>query len=99
MSNELMRYMQGDVQPSKRDREVAERAKSIYDEVRLAAFKADAPLVLAGHIMEGVKSLDNHRRELAKDDPVTNALLADIEQEALTQVKRIQRGLFNDWGL
>lgn len=99
MSSELMQYMQGTVAPAKQDREVIQQAKKIHDEVRLSAFKADGALALAGHIMEGVVGLDNHRRQLAGNDPVTTALLADIEQEAINSVKRIQRDLTSGWGL
>lgn len=99
MSDELMRYTSGEARVVRRDRAVAARAKSIHDEVRLAAFKADGALALAGHVMEGVVALDTHRRMLAGDDPVTTALLADIEQQALFSVKKIQANLYNDWGL
>lgn len=99
MSDELMRYMHRDARPARYDRAVAARAKPIHDEVRLSAFKADGALALAGHIMEGVVSLDMHRRMLAGNDPVTNRLLADIEQQALFSVRQIQANLYNGWGL
>jgi hypothetical protein len=99
MSDELMRYMDGERRPARRDREVAAKAKPIHDEVRLAAFKADGAMALAGHIMEGVVGLDQHRRTLAANDPITNQLLADIEQQAIFSVKKIQSNLYNDWGL
>jgi hypothetical protein len=99
MSNELMRYTTGEARPARYDRQVARQAKPIHDEVRLSAFKADGALALAGHIMEGVASLDTHRRMLAGNDPVTNRLLADIEQQALFSVKTIQAKLYNGWGL
>jgi hypothetical protein len=99
MSGELMEYMNGDARVSRRDREVATRAKQVHDEVRLAAFKGDGALALAGHLMEGTVELDERRRALAKGDPITNALLADIEQTAVFQVRKIQSRLFNDWGL
>lgn len=99
MSGELMQYMNGDRRVARRDREVAGRAKAIHDEVRLAGFKADGALALAGHIMEGMVGLDEQRRMLAKNDPLTNTILADIEQQALFQVKKIQGRLFDEWGM
>jgi hypothetical protein len=99
MNNDLMLYTSGEARVVRRDRAVAARAKPIHDEVRLSAFKADGAMALAGHIMEGVVSLDQHRRMLAGNDPVTNSLLADIEQQALFTVKNIQANLYNGWGL
>jgi hypothetical protein len=51
--------------------------------VRIKSFQADGALALAGHIMEGILGLDNRRRMLAQDDPITNALLADIQAQAM----------------
>lgn len=99
MSGELMNYATGTSSVQRYDRRVAAQAKRVHDEVRLAAFKSDGALGLAGHIMDGVVGLDTYRRMLSKDDPITTALLADIEQQAMFQVKRIQANLFNDWGL
>jgi hypothetical protein len=99
MSGELMRYASGDERPARVDRAVATRAKVAHDEVRLRAFQADGALALAGHIMDGVTALDRHRRDLDQGDPVTRALLADIEQEALFSVRQIQRDLYNGRGL
>lgn len=99
MSGELMEYMNGSARVARRDREVAAKAKAIHDEVRLVGFKADGAVALAGHIMEGMVGLDEHRRTLAKNDPLTNTILADIEQQALYQVKKIQGRLFDEWGL
>jgi len=99
MSGELMEYMNGNRRVARVDREVVGRAKAVHDEVRLAAFKVDGALALGGHIMEGVVGLDEHRRALAKDDPVTTALLADIEQTAIFAAKKIQSNLYNDFGL
>jgi hypothetical protein len=97
MSGELMRYANGELRPAKLDRDIAKKAKAIQDEVRTAAFKIDGALALGGHVMEGVVELDSRRRQLAGNDPLTNALLADIEQAALFAVKKIQSNLFNDW--
>lgn len=97
MNNELMLYATGEAPVPRRDRAVAAEAKSIHDEVGTAAFKVAGAVALAGHSMEQLAGLDQHRRMLAQNDPVTNSILADIEQEALMSVKKIQRGLYNGW--
>jgi hypothetical protein len=99
MSGELMRYVSGDVRPARVDRELVRQAKAVHDQVRLASFQADGAVALAGHLMEGMVGLDEHRRALAKDDPITNALLADIEQQAILSVKKIQANLYNGWAI
>ncbi len=99
MNNELVRYAAGTVDVPRSDRQVAARAKQAYDEVRLAALKVDGALALAGHIMDGVVGLDNHRQALSNGDPVTDVLLADIQINAVRKVKAIQNGLYDEWGL
>lgn len=99
MSGELMRYMTGEATPVRSERAVTGKARKLHDEVRLSAFKADGALALAGHIMDGVLQLDQHRRELAGDDPVINGLLASIENQAVRDITQIQKSLFNGWGL
>lgn len=96
---DLQEYVNGDARVARQDREVVAKAKEVHDEVRLAGFKADGAMALAGHIMEGAIGLDDHRRTLAGNDPIRNALLADIEQQAIFQVKKIQARLFDEWGL
>lgn len=95
---ELMRYSNGEVVP-KHDRAVARRAKAVHDEVRLAAFKADGALALGGHIMDGVVGLDQHRRALAKNDPVLNTMLAEIEATAVQSAAKIQADLYKGWNI
>lgn len=99
MSGELQRYASGNARPARMDRTVARQAKGVYDEVRIKSFQADGALALAGHIMEGILGLDNRRRTLAQDDPITNALLADIQAQAMFQVKKIQAQLFDEWNM
>lgn len=95
---DLMPYADGSQRVRRRDRDVAKDAKAVYDEVRLAAFKARGALELGAHVMDGVMELDEHRRELAGDDPVTVGLLAEIERQAINSAKAIQRNLYNRWG-
>ncbi|MCA1701750.1 MAG: hypothetical protein LC808_00140 [Actinobacteria bacterium] len=80
-----------------RRRRMLPELKPVYEEVQLAAKKADGAMALAGHIMEEVVELDRYRRHLGSDDATLHLLLAEIESTGVQQVKRIQRGLFNDW--
>lgn len=73
--------------------------QAIYEEVRLAAFKVDGAVALSGRIMEELVYLNEHRRHLAAEDPTVNMMLADIQAETVRQVKKIQRGLFDDWDM
>lgn len=99
MSSELSKYAAGDQVPSRRDRDVAKRAKKVRDDTLVTAYEIEAITALAGHAMEEVVDLDNTRRTLAGNDPVLNTMLARIEQTALSQVERTQRGLTNGFGL
>jgi len=99
MSGELQRYASGNAQPARVDRAVARQARTVYDEVRIKSFQADGALALAGHIMEGVVGLDARRQALSQGDPITNALLADIQTQAMFQVRKIQAQLFDDWNM
>lgn len=51
---------------------------------------------LAEHAMERVMSLDETRRYLAGDDPLLDAMLANIEQASLTQIGRIYRSRLSE---
>lgn len=97
--SQLERYTTGEVTPHRADRAVAAQAKALYDQVRIAAFKVDGAFALADHIMQKAVVLDEHRRALAGDDPITNQMLAEIEVAAVRQATNIQRKLFDAWGL
>lgn len=99
MDNELMRHVTGQELAPHRDRAVARKAKRVYDEVRLRALQADGALALGAHIMEGVVGFDDLRRELSSGDPITNALLMEVEAETVRQVKSTQRKLGDSWDL
>lgn len=98
-SNELLQYASGNAPVARMDRAVAQRAKEYYDEVRLRSFRADGAMALAGHIMEGITALDARRQALAKDDPMMNGILGQIEAVAITQARTIQENLYNPWNL
>lgn len=99
MNSELLRYSTGRLSVPRRDREVAQAAKRIHDEVRLKSLEADGAIALAGHLMEGLVELDKYRRQLAGDDPITNQMLGAVQMMAVQQATSIQRGLFNQWGI
>jgi hypothetical protein len=49
--------------------------------------------------MQGAVELDQVRKQLAGEDPITSAMLADFEAMALLKAKNIQRNLFGEFGL
>jgi hypothetical protein len=99
MHNDLIRYASGDVTPRRPDREVAQRAKGVYDETRLAGLKVDAAMALGAHVMEGTAQLDAHRRALAGNNEQLNSVLCNIEIDTIRQAQTIQRQTFNRFGL
>lgn len=74
-------------------------SRAVKRQVRQAALMADGAMALGAHIMEGVKSLDEHRRRAAGGAEHLNAIMAEIEITALEQAQSIQRKLYNPWGL
>lgn len=98
MSGEIARLLFGDGK-QKDSVEQAERARVVREDVRLAGLKVDGAVALAGHAMNGLIELDKYRQDVAKGDITHNLILAEIEEAALAQVKSIQRGIFNSWGL
>ena len=92
--SDLIKYTQGSEVVPLRDRRVARQAKKVYDDVRLAALKAEGLMALSGKLMEELVELDAFRRELTQRDPALDALLLDIELAAARQVKSIQNHLY-----
>lgn len=74
-------------------RDLSPQGRNVYDEVRLAALKADGATALAGHMMSRLRELDDNRRQLVQDDATLNLICAEIESEAVQQCKEIQRRL------
>lgn len=99
MHNDLIPYATGEIRPRRGDRELVGRAKTIYDNVRLAALEADGAMALGAHIMEGTAQLDAHRRSLAGNDAALNAVLCEIELNTVRQAQTIQRQAFNRFGI
>jgi hypothetical protein len=95
---ELMRMARGEVKPTNRDeRQVAQAARAVYNEVQLARIEVDGAMVLAEHIMNRTLNLDVTRRQLSQDDPLVNLMLAEIEATALRQARAIQNQLYTEW--
>ena len=97
--SELIKYVNGEVRPAREDKAVAKQSKAVYDETRVAAFKAEASFALAGHIMQKLAELDGIRVAIAGNDPIMNDLLIGIETQAIQKAKAIHGGLFNGWHL
>ncbi|MGJ5804373.1 hypothetical protein ACSCB1_35490 [Streptomyces europaeiscabiei] len=97
--SELLRYATGELKAPGKDRALARRGKDFYDDVRLKALQSEGVMALAGHIMEGLVTLDNKRQALACGDPVTNATLAEIQATAIAQAKKLQSDLTDGWKL
>jgi hypothetical protein len=97
--SELQKYVSGQQAVAHADRQLVKQAKKVYDDVRLAAFKADGAVELGKHIMAKIAELDAARVEIAKDDPVRNMAMAEIEMAVVRQVLSIQKSLDRGWGL
>jgi hypothetical protein len=99
MHNDLIPYITGEARPRSQDRALVSQARGVYNDVRLAALKADGAMALGAHIMEGAAQLDAHRRALAGNDPALNAILCEIELSTVRQAQIIQRQTFNLFGI
>ena len=97
MINNLIRMAKGEVRPGRLDRPTAEAARVIYDDVRLSSLQVDGATALAGHAMERLVELDAHRQLLAACELSLHALLGEVQQQAVAQIKKIQRNLFSGW--
>ena len=99
MHNDLIRYASGDVNPRRNDRDVAQRAKGIYDDARLAALKVDAVMALGAHVMEGSANLIAYGQTLANGNPQAAAVMGNIASDTIRQAQTIQRQTFNRFGI
>jgi hypothetical protein len=79
-------------------RQLARKAKKIYDEVRLTGYHVSGGMALAKHAMDETTALNAHRRRLAGDDPLLGMALLDIEAEAIQGAKSTLRRYNDDWG-
>lgn len=99
MKDEVMGSGNGHLRPG-RDRSIARAERGVVDEVRLAGFRARGALALSTYIGEAVVEADEERRAQARRaGPELNAVLIDIELDGIDQARKVQRGLFRNFGL
>lgn len=77
------------------NRELKERVRTTYAQTAEAQMRVDGAFKVAGRMMDRIMELDEHRRELAKDE-LTNQLLGQIEMACLDTYRRIQRNLYEE---
>ncbi len=98
MNDDLMNYARGETTPSRQDRPLAAKARTVYEDVRLGALMADGALALAGHVIGEVVELDEERRSYARRvTPDLNAVLIEIEVTGIEQAQKVQRSLYKRW--
>lgn len=97
-ANHVIRQELADRLPLRPSRPVMGREnRRIYSEVQEARLRVDGSLALAAHAMEGMLRLNAYRESLSHGDPVTNAVLSEVQTAAMQQVKAIQAHLFDIW--
>ncbi len=82
---------------TKQQREEAQQRQKVRDTVRLAGFKSDGVKALAAHNMKGMRSLDDHRQQVAGSSEALNEMCAAFEVDAFQQSRDIQRDVYNEW--
>jgi hypothetical protein len=97
--SELIRRSSGAIRPIKESRELQQQKQRLMDEARLDGVKIDGVAALANHIFERAVDLNEARISLAGGDPITHALLGDIQANAMRQMKKIQNSLYDEWSL
>jgi hypothetical protein len=99
VNSELIIFGGADRPPlTRQEREEARRAAVVKGQVRHRRLQADGALALGAHVMDGLKELDNYRKQQAGDDVDINLLLGEIEAMTIRQVKHIQAALYDGWG-
>ena len=98
MDNELMRYATGEVTPRWGDRNVARRAKGIYNEVQEKDMMARGAAALGADIMDLTVELYNHGKRNAGDDPMLGRVMADEFTHTVRNMQDIQDSLYEGRG-
>lgn len=98
MSDDLMQWSSGELEPRREDRKLAKRAKDIYDEVREKDFMARGAFALGADIMDQTVQLDTKRQQLSTGDPFLDRLLAEEELSTVRQAQEIQKSLYKGTG-
>lgn len=93
--SELVKVVRGEIV----GREQRAKGRQAVAEAQLAALRIEGATRLAGHAMDRMIELDDHRRKIVDDDPVRQMLIAEIMATALSQVQREQRKLYDEWQL
>jgi hypothetical protein len=91
--NELERWANRSqsIIPSRDERAHTTAVRKIVYDARESKVKIDAAAAVTVHLMERAVDLDNHRRNLAGDDPTLNAVLTRIELGFVAKGEQYQR--------
>ena len=101
----LIRLRQDDgFRSRRRDRSLPKRmsgdALQVVEEVRLAALKADGAIELGKHLCDELADFSLEVEDRARHSSTATAMvLAEIEATTVSKVQKIQRGLYNTWGI
>lgn len=80
-------------------REGMRAIREVEDGARKVATQIRATVALTDYAMEGAVDIDDTRRTLAGNDPVRNAILADLEQTGIYAIKKILRNMNDEFRL
>lgn len=91
--NELERWATrpATIIPTREERAHNAAVRNIVFDARESRIKIDAAAAVTVHLMERAVDLDNHRRNLAGNDPTLNAVLTRIELGFVTKGEQYQR--------
>lgn len=70
----------------------------IVEEVELTKLRVTGVSVVGRHVMDEAVDVDDHRKELAGEDPALDMLLAKIENRTLQQMSLVHAALVNPLG-
>src|SRR4051794_35547688 len=79
--------------------EAERRKRKIRADVQEQGWKINGITQLARHGMTEMVTLNDDRRQIAGNDREAHIVCADIEEEALRQIKAAQRDLGRKWEL
>lgn len=99
MDNSLARIIESGVRPTRQNRDAVTKGNEVFNAVRLSGLKAEGVTALAAKSMDIVAGLDEHRRQLAGENPVLDQMLAELELIAFGKVRTINSNLGNTFGL
>lgn len=99
MDNSLARIIDSGIRPHRKDRAVVVKGNEVVNDVRLSGLKAEGATALAAKSMEIIAGLDEHRRQLAGENPVLDKMLVELELIAFGKVRTINNNLGNTFGL